>query len=86
METFCREFWLCNAFAPPQWHWLFALIVPVTAIILFAVPVANILRRSGHSAWWTILAFIPLVNLVCLWVFAFARWPALEASASARRP
>jgi len=44
-------------------------------IIIVAVPVANILHRAGRSRWWTILAFVPLVNLIGLWVFAFTRWP-----------
>jgi hypothetical protein len=35
----------------------------------------NILHRAGRSRWWTILAFIPLLNLIGLWVFAFTRWP-----------
>ena len=30
---------------------------------------------AGRSRWWTILAFVPLVNLIGLWVFAFTRWP-----------
>jgi hypothetical protein len=30
---------------------------------------------AGRSRWWTILAFVPLVNLISLWVFAFTRWP-----------
>jgi hypothetical protein len=37
--------------------------------------VANILHRAGRSRWWTILAFVPLVNLIGLWVFAFTQWP-----------
>jgi len=30
------------------------------------------------NMWWTILAFIPLLNLIGLWVLAFARWPAVD--------
>jgi hypothetical protein len=30
---------------------------------------------GGRRRWWTILAFVPLVNLIGLWVFAFTRWP-----------
>jgi hypothetical protein len=36
---------------------------------------AAALHRAGRSRWWTILAFVPLVNLIGLWVFAFTRWP-----------
>ena len=74
MEFFCDQFWFCNAI-PPEWHWVMPLGMPLLLIIVVAVPVANILHRAGRSRWWTILAFVPLVNLVRLWVFAFTRWP-----------
>jgi hypothetical protein len=48
--------------------------MPLLLIIIVAVPVANILQRAGRSRWWT-LAFVPLANLIGLWVFAFTRWP-----------
>jgi hypothetical protein len=52
-----------------------AIVMPLLMIILVGVPVANILHRAGRSRWWTILVFIPLLNLIVLWVFAFTRWP-----------
>jgi hypothetical protein len=55
--------------------WVMPLGMPLLLIIIVAVPVANILHRAGRSRWWTILAFVPLVNLIGLWVFAFTRWP-----------
>jgi hypothetical protein len=74
MEFYCDQFWFCNAM-PPEWHWVMPLGMPLLLIIIVAVPVANILHRAGRSRWWTILAFVPLVNLIGLWVFAFTRWP-----------
>jgi uncharacterized membrane protein YhaH (DUF805 family) len=53
------------------WHWL----VVLAALFLVAFPVFRILRRLGLSGWWTILAVIPWINLVLLWVVAFVRWP-----------
>jgi hypothetical protein len=52
-------------------HWVIVLGV----IALVAVPVANILRRAGYSGWWAIAFFVPLMNLVGLWIFAFSDWP-----------
>jgi hypothetical protein len=52
-------------------HWLI-LAVPV---MLVGIPVAKILKRLGFSRWWTILAFLPLANLVGLWILAFIDWP-----------
>jgi hypothetical protein len=52
------------------WHWIiFGLSV---ALILF--PVGRILGRLGFSPFWSVLALIPLVNLVALWVLALAPW------------
>jgi hypothetical protein len=48
------------------------------SIVLLGVPVASILHRAGHSRWWTVIAFIPLLNLIGLWVFAFSRWPVVD--------
>ncbi len=47
-------------------------------IALFLVPVGRILGRAGFSPWWCILAIIPGVGLIGLWVFAFVPWPALD--------
>jgi len=78
MQDVCKQFWLCTAL-PAEWHAAMALVIPIAAIILVAVPIARILHRSGRSAWWTILAFVPLLNLIFLWVFAFGRWPAVDS-------
>jgi len=56
------------------WHWIIVVLFFVT----FGVPIARILRRAGRSRWWTVMFFVPLVNLVALWVFAFTRWPAVD--------
>ena len=53
------------------WHWLIVLIY----LFVLGYPVTRILKRLGYSAWWVIIAFIPLVNLIGLWVLSFVRWP-----------
>jgi hypothetical protein len=40
-------------------------------------PVIRILKRAGYSEWWSLLALLPVVNLLGLWWFAYARWPKL---------
>ena len=44
-------------------------------IAVFGFPVWRILSRLGFSGFWAILAFIPLVNLIALWVLALNKWP-----------
>jgi hypothetical protein len=43
--------------------------------LLFVVPCWQIVRKAGYSPAWALLALVPFVNLLALWVFAFARWP-----------
>jgi hypothetical protein len=74
MQDFCEQFGPCSAI-PVEWHWAIAIVMPLLMIILVGVPVANILHRAGRSRWWMILVFIPLLNLIGLWLFAFTRWP-----------
>ena len=74
MENLCRQFWGCSVI-PPEWHWLMAIVMPLVLVVLLGIPIASILHRAGHSRWWTIVAFVPFLNLIGLWVFAFSHWP-----------
>ena len=51
-------------------HWLI-----VFALVAIPVPFARLLQRTGHSAVWCLLYFVPLVNVFALWIFAFESWP-----------
>jgi predicted ABC-type exoprotein transport system permease subunit len=57
-------------------HWLIVL----AAIFVLAFPLVRILRRLGYSGWWAVLWFVPLVNLIALWVLAYRPWPRDAAS------
>jgi hypothetical protein len=65
-----------GGFSP--FHWLIDLII---LGVVFGIPVAMVLKKAGYSRWLTLLAFVPLVNMVCLWIFAFQTWPALKTRA-----
>lgn len=52
-------------------HWvIFAVFI---AVVLY--PVGRILDRIGFSPFWSVVAMIPIVNLIALWVLAFTEWP-----------
>jgi hypothetical protein len=36
------------------------------------------MQRAGFSPWWSLLALVPGVNVIALWLFAFGRWPAVD--------
>ena len=45
--------------------------MPLLAIVLAGVPVASILHRAGRSRWWTVIAFVPPINLIQFVDFVF---------------
>ena len=56
-------------------------LVPITILWIVGVgwPVSKVLRKAGFSGWWTVIAFIPLVNIIGLWVFAIRPWPSISS-------
>ena len=43
--------------------------------LFFVWLYSRVLSRAGFSGWWALLALVPILNLVMLWVFAFIDWP-----------
>jgi hypothetical protein len=54
-----------------SFHWLW-FIVMIAAVVY---PAGRILSRMGFSPLWSALAFVPGLNLIALWLLAFADWP-----------
>jgi hypothetical protein len=52
-------------------HWVFFILM----VALTLYPIGRILGRLGFSPFWSVLALIPLVNLIGLWLLAFIDWP-----------
>ncbi len=57
---------------------IFSALIGITVLGLFIWLDVRILHRAGRSGWWVLTMFIPLVNIIMLWVFAFTRWPAVD--------
>ncbi len=47
--------------------------------VILGVPAVQIAHKAGYSRFWALIVFVPLINLIMLWAFAFARWPALPS-------
>ncbi len=56
--------------------YLIALVLVALIVWAFVAVFGRILNRAGYSRWWLLTMVVPLVNLIMLWVFAFASWPA----------
>ena len=52
-------------------HWA------IVGVVLFVLgyPASRVLKRIGFSRWWIVVALIPYVNVVGLWILAFVKWP-----------
>ncbi len=45
-------------------------------------PLIRIIQRIGFSGWWALLIFLPLGNVIRLWILAYGRWPAYPSKVS----
>ena len=54
------------------WQLIIILFIFLVAFLIFG-PVA---KKAGYSRLWSLLAVVPPLNLIVLWFFAFAKWPA----------
>ena len=53
------------------WHWI--VFAAIAALVLY--PIGRILSRIGFSPFWSVVAFVPVANLIGLWAVALATWP-----------
>lgn len=60
------------------WQWMFTLAFLTVFLVVVIFPYVRIIQRTGHSGWWVLAGLIPVLNVVMLWAFAFARWPAID--------
>jgi len=60
---------------------LVSLIIIVVVALIYFVPLVKILHKAGYSGWWSLLMLVPILNIIMLYVFAFADWPALRGTA-----
>lgn len=54
------------------------LLIVVVILILYFLPIMKILQKAGYSGWRCLIVFVPLVNIIMVYVFAFANWPVLR--------
>lgn len=57
-------------------HWIFF----VAMVVLILYPVGRIIGRAGFSPFWSLLVFVPMVNVIALWIFAFSEWPSKRST------
>jgi uncharacterized membrane protein YhaH (DUF805 family) len=55
-------------------HWIILLIY-IAVVVTFFVSTVRILNRLGYSGWWSLLAIVPIANVIALWKLSKAHWP-----------
>lgn len=53
------------------WHWLIVIFI----VVLYVWPLWRIVNKAGFNGALSLLTFIPIVNVIMFWVFAFVTWP-----------
>lgn len=53
------------------WHWFVGLLFVVLPVWFGWRTVS----KAGMPGAWALLVLVPLLNLIMLWIFAFAKWP-----------
>ena len=54
-------------------------IVAMVFIAIYIIPIWQIVKKAGFHPALSLLIFLPVVNLVMLYVFAFSRWKVVPA-------
>lgn len=57
------------------WHWIIVFLMFFAFPIAYIIPAWKIVKKAGYSGLWSLLGFVPVLNVVMLWVFAFSSWP-----------
>ena len=52
-------------------HW----IIFIALAYVYLAPMVRILQRTGYTGWWVLILFVPIANIVALWMFSRADWP-----------
>ena len=55
---------------------IWQLIILTFVVLIPTIIFIPVVKKAGYSRWWAILAGLPVIALVALWLFAFSNWPA----------
>jgi len=47
-------------------------------VIIIVIPFWKIFTKAGYPGVLSLVMFVPLVNIILIYYFAFAKWPAIK--------
>jgi len=62
------------------------LLFTIVMLVLAVIAWWKIFSKAGYSGALALLCFIPLVNIIVFFWFAFSEWPVLRKAQRAGRP
>lgn len=54
---------------------IWQLFIMVAYTVTIVIPCWRLLKKAGYPPVLSLIAIVPLVNVIALWIFAFAKWP-----------
>ena len=76
--------WRGFAFARLGGPMSLVLAIPLAGLVIAAVLMTGALRRAGWPVFGVVLLFVPVINVLYMWMFGFGRWTS-ERSAIRKR-
>jgi hypothetical protein len=58
---------------------IWSLLIIIFGVIIPLLIFGPIAKKAGYSRWWALIMLVPVVNLIMIWVFSFAKWPVENA-------
>jgi hypothetical protein len=55
------------------------VLIGLVATVVLVIPYWFIFKKAGFSPWLAILMFVPLANIIILYVVAFSQWKVVPA-------
>jgi len=57
---------------------IFGLAILVLSFYIYYLIWGTIVGKAGYSKAWFLIILVPIVNIIAIWMFAFAKWPNLN--------
>ncbi len=54
---------------------IFAVIFSLAILVFTIIIYWRIVSKAGYNGAWCLVAFVPILNIIMLCVFAFSEWP-----------
>jgi len=61
----------------PELIMVFLPLFVLAVLVISAIPYWLIAEKAGYPGPLSLLMFVPIANIVIIWMFALAEWPAL---------